>query len=277
MLMARHNEGLGSLIREEWASGKEAPNPQQQMTMFYIGIVMDDVDEQRLGRVWVKINSKSSAIFQNSGDRKNSPIYGGTTPDRDNETRSLNWKQQLRQGWIHCTPMFPVFGADDYRTIASTDGDNRNSQDGNVQAYGFWAQPRIGDSVGILFADGDPSKAYWIGCAPKFDRNFMVPGASGRPKEDLASKQRVGNPVHPVTKQFKDNSPDDALIPALDKTRGIIKNSSNEAPAGNENQDAEKIQLERELTNVLIQREFSENLREAGLLCDPVRGASSSS
>lgn len=275
--MSGRYKGLGSAVRKEWASGQNEVNPQQQLQMFYIGIIMDDVDEQRLGRLWVRLHTQSSAVFRNRGNRVNTPLYGSTTPDRNEDDGSLEWNQELRQGWIRCTPIFPVFGSDDYRTQSSTDGDNRNSQAGHVQSYGFWGQPRVGDTVGVLFADGDPAKAYWIGCAPKFDSNFMVPGAPGRPKSELDSKQRGGNSIHPVTEQFRQQSPDNALIPSLDKTRNYVENTSDQAPSQNQNQNASDVALDPELTQVLVQRDFAENLREAGLLCDPVRGASVSS
>lgn len=273
--MSRYTDkGLGGLVRQEWARGKEVPNPQQQMNMFYTGVVMDDVDEQFLGRIWVKIASKSISTFSKS-TRRNTPDYGGTTPDRDNSRRRLEWEQELRNGWIRCTPMFPFFGGDDYRNPAASDGDNRNSQSGDVMSYGFWAQPRIGDNVGILFADGDPNKGYWIGCSPKFDRNFMVPGAAGRPPGDLKEEQVGGRPTHPITEQFRTNSPSDAIVPALDKSRGLVGASTASDSDGNQT-DATKKAIDRELVEVLVQRDFAENLREAGLLCD-ARGAGNAS
>ena len=58
----RHR-GLGGLSRDQWSGDRAAPRPEQQAMGFYIGIVMDDVDDQKMGRVWVYIPSFSATRF----------------------------------------------------------------------------------------------------------------------------------------------------------------------------------------------------------------------
>lgn len=269
--MARKfSEGIGYHIRDDWSGGRATPNPEHQLMGFYTGIVMDDFDDQRLGQLWVYIPGVSSRRF----DENSVPRYGGTTPDREqNENAEIRFDQSLRQGWIQCRPLLPFFGADDYRVKQSAGGDQRDGQTGHVQSYGFWSQPRIGDQVGVLFAHGDPSKAFWVGCIPKFSRNFMVPGSPGRPKEDFDESRNNNQPQHKKTVEFKQSAPDDSLIPALDKARHIAKADANQEAQIEQTGSV----VSDEGRNVLVSLEFATNLQEAGLLCDPLRGASTAS
>jgi lysozyme len=261
-------EGIARATRRAASGGRPETIPQQQLTGLYIGIVMDDFDEQRLGQIWVYIPGISARRFSRS---QAVPSYGGTVPDRDNDEAQLRWNQSLRMGWIQCVPLFPFFGGDDYRVKRSPGGDFRNAGNGDVVSYGFWSQPRNGDEVAVMFADGDPQKGFWVGCVPKFNRNFMVPGSPGRPPDDLdespdPSDDENANPViHKLTKQLKDEAPRDppSLVPALEKARRVTNDPKNP--------------VERELINVLVSPQFALNTQAAGLLCDVLRGAGNSS
>ena len=156
--------GIGRASRNAATGGRQEVNPQQQLNGMYIGIVMDDFDEQRLGQLWVYVSGISARRYSL---KDAVPTYGGTVPDRDNPEAQLRWDQALRNGWIQCVPIFPFFGGDDYRVQNSPGGDFRNANNGDVVSYGFWAQPRNGDEVAVLCANGDPHKAFWIGCVPK--------------------------------------------------------------------------------------------------------------
>jgi len=273
--------GIVNAANAEQASGRGVPNIQHQLGLFHIGLVMDDFDEQRLGQVWVYLPGISARRF--SEDDRSLPLYGGTVPDRDREGAVLRWDQKLRLGWLRCAPMFPFFGGDDFRVQRSPDGDIRNATKGDVQSYGFWAQPRIGDYVGVLFANGDPQSGYWIGMPPKYNRNFMVPGNPGRLPEELDGKTDTdGGAVHKLTRQIKEEAlqvEGDALVPSLDKARRI--NVSVPRPAGSPvtqtQDDTRAPPVEVELTSVLASTEFALNTQSAGLLCDPLRGAGNSS
>jgi len=267
--MPNFDDGISKAVRSSWSGGRNTPNAESPLPGFYTGIVMDDADDQRMGQVWVYIPGISQRRIR---QQQALPTYGGTAPDRNNSTGSIKWDQDLRMGWIQCSPLLPFFGGDDYRVSRSPGGDYRNAGNGDVNAYGFWAQPRIGDEVGILFAHGDSAKGFWIGCMPKYARNFMVPGSPGRPPEDLDDKideasENDPNPsLHKVTKQIKQEASqtvDPSLVPAMDKVRRL---SSNKA-----------IPVERELIDVLVSPEFAQNVQKAGLLTDPLRGAGTSS
>lgn len=267
---ASFNRGLGTLSRERQSFGRVVPNQQEQLSGFYTGIVMDDMDDQRMGQIWVYIGGVSARRFNRSDSL---PAYGATVPDRDRPQAELKWDQQLRLGWIQCYPMLPFFGGDDFRVERSPDGDIRSARNGDVQTYGFWAQPRIGDRVGVLFANGDPQKGYWVGMIPDFNRNFMVPGSPGRPPADLDSKKDVGETdalgrtrptaIHKETARFKAEAPAESLVPVMDKTERLSNDANNP--------------VERELIDVLVSPEFATNTQKAGLLCDPLRGAGNSS
>ena len=256
-------------VSGSWSGGRNTPSAEQPLDGFYTGIVMDDADDQRMGQIWVYLPGVSQRRR-----RTNQPLptYGGTAPDRDNSNGNIQWDQELRLGWIQCLPLLPFFGGDDYRVKRSPGGDVRSAGNGDVQSYGFFAQPRIGDEVGVLFANGDPGKGYWIGCVPKYARNAMVPGVPGRPPEDFDETQDVedqNNPnpsVHKLTKQLKEEgmkTVEPAGIPAYDKARRLSSNKNKP--------------VEKELVEVLAVPEQSFNVQSAGMLCDPIRGASNGS
>jgi len=263
-----YEHGVSRAARDDWSGERRTPNIQEQALGFHIGIVMDDFDEQRLGQLWVYIPGLSASRFEN----ESVPSYGGTVPDRNrpgDDSANLDYDQELRLGWIQCMPMFPFFGSDDYRVKEGIDTDKRNSEVGDVVSYGWWSQPRNGDHVGVLFAGGDIAKAFWTGCIPKFSRNFMVPGSPGRPPADFTDKSE-----HATTVGLKNAAPAEAAIPALDKARSLTPRKQN-ADGTTDSTRAGGIEVETE--SPLAATNFAFNLREAGLLCDPLRGAGSSS
>jgi lysozyme len=267
--MSSFDSGINQAARASWSGDRATPPAGSPLPGFYTGIVMDDADDQRMGQVWVYVPGISQRRLRKE---QALPTYGGTAPDRDNDGGNLIWDQDLRMGWIQCSPLLPFFGGDDYRVKTSPGGDFRNAGNGDVNSYGMWAQPRIGDEVGVMFAHGDSAKGYWIGCMPKYARNFMVPGNPGRPPEDFDAKADAAddnnpNPaIHKLTKQLKDEASQTAtpsLVPAMDKARRLSSNSA--------------IPVERELIDVLVAPEAAQNVQKAGLLCDPLRGAGTSS
>lgn len=181
------SSGIGNNARDEWSGGKPTPNQFQQLPGFYVGQVMDDQDDQKMGRVWVYIPAVSGKRF----DPDALPAYGGTSPDRI-DSAGLNFDQKLRAGWLLVSPMLPFFGADDFRSAASPDG--RNSLQGDVNSYGMWYQPRIGDFVGVMFDGGNASSGYWIGMVPKQYRNGMVPGTPGQSASNISNRDKSGVP-----------------------------------------------------------------------------------
>lgn len=240
-------KSIGKNIRSNWSGERPTPSPEKQAPGFHTGIVMDDQDDQRMGRIWVYVPSFSATRF----DENSIPNYGGTVPDR--QSGRIDYDEKLRLGWILCYPMMPFFGSDDYRVGNSSDG--RDSKKGDSNSYGMWYQPRIGDHVGILFDNADPNKAFWVGCIPKQYRNFMVPGSPGVPRNQLDDPASGSNDGSRDTspRPLKLNSPKDAIIPAMDRA----------TTRDNPTRDG------RFPSNAL-----GRNLIGAGLICDPLRGAS---
>lgn len=228
---------IGKKTRAEWAGERITPNQQQQALTFYMGIVMDDADDQCMGRLWVYIPNFSSIRHGQKYASDGLPNYGGTAPDRKSGRLTLD--DRLRLGWIHCFPMVPYFGSDEFRVEKATDG--RNARNGDINSYGMWFQPRIGDYVGVLFDHGDTAKGFWMGCIPKQYRNFMVPGHAGTAKNDISDSREY---------------PDDGIIPVLDKSRN---------------------QENSEGSSKWVSTNFRENLQRAGLIRDVHRGAGTSS
>lgn len=175
------NSGIGNNARDQWSGSRITPNQEQQLMGFFVGQVMDDRDEQRMGRVWVYIPQISGKRF----DDQSLPTYGGTTPDR--QEVDLEFDAKLRSGWIMVSPMSPFFGSDGFRNATAPDG--RNSQGGDVNSYGMWHQPRIGDFVGIAFAGGDPNSGYWMGMVPRQYSNGMVPGNPGTEAQNVSPRE----------------------------------------------------------------------------------------
>lgn len=148
--------------------GAEAPSG------LFIGTVMDDRDLQNMGRLWVYIPE-----FSNSASNIEPLVSGGVNSSEESSS------------WIRVSPVFPYFGSNDSR------GDD-NARSGLSNSYGFWAQPRIGDVVAVMFANNDASNGYWIGCVPKQGQTFMVPGTPVEQTFDedfpMPASETVGSP-----------------------------------------------------------------------------------
>jgi hypothetical protein len=114
-----------------------------------IGIVKNNIDPTRSGRVEVYINRLNNADQDN-------PAY-----------------------WTPVSYMTPFFG---YTQNTSTpDGEGKYKT--NSHSYGFWAPPPdIGTEVICIFVNGDINFGYYIGCIPKPGLTHMVPavGASAK-------------------------------------------------------------------------------------------------
>jgi len=114
----------------------ESPGP-------YIGVVMNNIDPLRMGRLQVNIPSLS---------KTNDPISGNL---------------------VTCEYLSPFYGAKDARHSIPGSTDYKDSQ----HSYGFWAvPPDIGTRVLVIFAEGKMDQAFWIGCVPDPMTNQMTPG-----------------------------------------------------------------------------------------------------
>ena len=120
--------------------------------------------------------------------------------------------------------------------------DENNDYNSTQKSYGWWAiPPDIGSTVLVFFVNGDSTKAYWIGCIPDPNMNFMTPGYAAtvyhidgeeervpvaeynRKASDVATTDTTKLPK-PVHKFFQDTYTEQGLI--KDDTRGITTSSA---------------------------------------------------
>ena len=93
------------------------------------------------------------------------PDWGGTTTTLDGD--SSNADEIVVS---YCSPF--------YGTTAGTDsGTSPNTPQYAGQSYGMWlVPPDIGNKVLVVFAAGDMSRGYWIGCVYDSPSHHQVPG-----------------------------------------------------------------------------------------------------
>jgi hypothetical protein len=131
----------------------------------FIGIVVNNVDTTRQGRLQVAIQE-----------------FGATnkdgTPDLTNES--------LWRTVSYCPPFYgatPLQGGPNTGTTDTT-----GQYPGNRNSYGMWfTPPDLGVSVLCFFVAGDSSQGYYVGCIPDQGINHMVPAIGA------ASNYVVGN------------------------------------------------------------------------------------
>lgn len=127
----------GKLKRSSPTSGGSNPELVPK-----IGIVKNNSDSTRSGRIWVYIADNS-----------------GTDPED-----SSCWR-----------PVFflsPFYG----KTLNASPNTGEGNFKGNTHSYGMWfSPPDIGTSVLCVFANGDSNFGYYIGCIPDPQALHMVP------------------------------------------------------------------------------------------------------
>ena len=122
-------------------------------TSIYVGIVKDNNDAQKMGRVAVWI-----------------PELGGSPTDQNS--------------WFIVSYASPFAGV---TPSASLKPDGTTMEDGGgQQSYGFWMQPPdLENHVLVCFANGDAARGFWFACVYQQNMNHMVPGIpSGKPLEE---------------------------------------------------------------------------------------------
>lgn len=134
-----------------------------------LGIVKDNVDPTRAGRIAVYILDKS-----------------GLDPDDKSNWRVVNY-------------MSTFFG----RTTPDAGQDDYGSYKGNPSSYGEWhSPPDIGSTVVCLFINGDLNYGFYIGCIPDPEALQMVPaiGATDNIIANAGEAESYGGAVRlPVT------------------------------------------------------------------------------
>jgi hypothetical protein len=153
----------------------------------YIGVVKDNYDPTRSGRLQVWI-----------------PDFGGTQDEKSGNNPAF---------WRTVSYASPYFGAT-YQPSKY----EKNSFDTVNHTYGMWMiPPDIGNQVLCTFVNGDPGRGYWFACINPTLSHGMVPGIATNPKADTTTVDDYLKPsldpngpkpqVLPVV-EFNENAPD---------------------------------------------------------------------
>lgn len=142
----------------------------------YVGVVVNNVDNTRQGRLQVWIEQ-----------------FGSTNPDgTPNLTDETAWRTVR-----YCSPFYGATKQSGAAGVGAYPG-NRNS-------YGMWfTPPDLGTKVLCFFVAGDPTiGGYYIGCLPEDGLNHMIPaiGASSNFQANNSTQEKFlsGAPGAPVT------------------------------------------------------------------------------
>jgi len=122
----------------------------------YIGVVKNNVDSTRSGRLQVYIQHRGASDPNNSG----------------------NW-----QTVVYCPPFYGT-------TPAGNQAGTGAFTQGNPQSYGMWfTPPDIGTQVLILQVAGE-AMAYYVGCIPTLYATHMVPAIGSVPKSQAVTQNK---------------------------------------------------------------------------------------
>jgi len=125
----------------------------------FVGVVKNNIDSIRSGRLWVYIQQ-----------------FSGDNPE-DNPA-----------GWRLVNYLPPFYGVTEKNSASTGVG----SYPGNQQSYGMWfTPPDIGTRVLCLFVNGDPNLGYYIGCIPDPGVNRMIPAIGAVPKSQYVSGNKA--------------------------------------------------------------------------------------
>ena len=188
----------------------------------YVGLVTNNRDPERLGRIAVIIEASV-----------------GTTKDYQSHE-------------VLCRYMTPFYGTKGAEHIESSynNSDSPGSYSQSRHSYGMWmVPPDTGTRVMILFVEGDASQAYWIGCIPEPNNNFMTPGIAASTNTQV---EALGD-----FQQSKEEMYGTDKVPAGEINTRLLA----DAP-GSVKQPIHP---------------FAETLRQEGLIQDTVRGTTTSS
>ena len=101
-----------------------------------------------------------------------------------------------------CEYMSPFYGVTSARYLTPN-----QTYDDTQKSYGMWVPtPDIGTKVIVLYVEGLPNKAFWIGCVPDTQKNFMVPGYAATSYNSEANGKDVRLPVAEPNQEFNQRS-----------------------------------------------------------------------
>jgi hypothetical protein len=126
----------------------------------YIGIVVNNIDPTRAGRLQVWINQFGASQADGS-------------PDLTDEST-----------WRTVSYIPPFYGSTPHTGTSQGVG----TFTGNQQSYGMWfTPPDLGTEVICFFIEGDPNQGYYIGCVPNTSVNHMIPAIGASRRYELAN------------------------------------------------------------------------------------------
>ena len=149
----------------------------------FIGVVMNNIDPSRSGRLQVYIEQ-----------------FSGGNKDNQDTWRTVSY----------CPPFY---GATPRSKASGTAG--AGTYPGNQSSYGMWfTPPDMGVSVLCFFVAGDPKLGYYVGCVPDQGLNRMIPaiGASDKYVKTNANQETyfANSKLLPVTEV--NNAPENTKI-----------------------------------------------------------------
>jgi len=141
----------------------------------YIGIVVNNIDTTRQGRLQVWISQ-----------------FGSTEADGLPNYRDTTTWRTVR----YCPPF--------YGATPQTGNSGFGTYPGNRNSYGMWfTPPDLGTQVLCFFVGGDPGQGYYVACIPEDGINHMIPaiGSSSRYVPGNTTQENYFNnvPLLPVT------------------------------------------------------------------------------
>jgi hypothetical protein len=129
------------------------------------------------------------------------PYYMGTL---EVELLHEAGNDNAREGQVHQVKYLSPFAGS--TSVAYVD--ENNEYNSTQKSYGMWmVPPDIGNTVVVIFIDGDPRRGFWIGCVLDPNVNFMVPGYAATSFNVDGDKSRT--PVAEYNKKANDISAKD--------------------------------------------------------------------
>lgn len=155
----------------------ESSEGRIRLNGIFVGIIKDNEDFQRMGRLAVYI-----------------PELGGDPANPDN--------------WYIVSYASPFAGATPLGE-SMAEGDDAKKMAGSQQAYGFWmVPPHIENQVLCCFVNGDTARGFWFACLYQQFMNHMVPGIGLNISTDDEINKKNLPPVVEYNKRDKDNEKD---------------------------------------------------------------------
>lgn len=163
------DDGIGRSARAAFTPDRPTPDHGFQNHGIHMAHVVDDVDEQSMGRVWIYVPGVSA-------HNPNIQIarYSPTREPPDDKGAPGKPIESKRAGFIRAFPLSPMAGSDRLREQPNTP-DGRDPGKGQSNGYGMFNQARNGDMLAVAFMNGDPSRAYIMGHVPKLAETDHVP------------------------------------------------------------------------------------------------------